>query len=249
MRPDYRKWLEAQDYGAGTIVAQMHRAGRVEDHYGDLERHYRSDRLKSVIDALRYTSEDERRKRPNPSKIPFDGNPRTNLASYRNAIENYRRFLGGGDFQGVIQSDVVEELAAVATDVVDEMIAEDAGQRIGLERDLQVSLRQAIEQLEPGLMIIDDGSERIVESGRIDITARDREGATVVVELKAGTAGQRAVAQVLSYMGDVVLEEPDTSVRGFLVAAGFDKKAVAAARMAPALSLKAYSIKFLFSDP
>jgi hypothetical protein len=36
------------------------------------------------------------------------------------------------------------------------------------------------------------GTEQKVGSGRIDITAEDREGATVVIELKAGTAGTEA---------------------------------------------------------
>jgi hypothetical protein len=41
-------------------------------------------------------------------------------------------------------------------------------------------------QLEPGLMIIDDGAERSVESGFIDITALDASGAAVVIELDSG---------------------------------------------------------------
>ena len=57
-----------------------------------------------------------------------------------------------------------------------------------MERDLQAVLRIAIEQLEPGLTIIDDGAERSVESGFIDITARDASN-TVVIELKAGPVG------------------------------------------------------------
>jgi RecB family endonuclease NucS len=83
---------------------------------------------------------------------------------------------------------------------------EEAGQRIGLERDMQAALRIGIEQPEPGLAIIDDGAERSVDAGFIDITARDSSGATVVIELKAGVAGQRAIAQILSYMGDVATE-------------------------------------------
>ena len=70
MRRDYQAWLKAKDYGGGTITSQLHSSGRVEEHYGDLDQHYRQDRLASVIDALRYTSDDERRGRPNPSKIP-----------------------------------------------------------------------------------------------------------------------------------------------------------------------------------
>ena len=71
--------------------------------------------------------------------------------------------------------------------------AADRGQLIGLERDLQAALRRAIEQLEPGLEVIDDGAERSVASGFIDITAKDARGAIVVVELKTGTARQGAV--------------------------------------------------------
>src|SRR4029077_805972 len=69
---------------------------------------------------------------------------------------------------------------------------EEGGQRIGLERDMQAAIRLDIEQLEKGLAIVDDGAERVVDSGFIDITARDSAGTTVVIELKTGVAGQRA---------------------------------------------------------
>ena len=154
-------------------------------------------------------------------------------------METYRRFLAGGDAAEEIahQAAPLEGIALAAAETA---IEESIGQRVGLERDMQAALRRAIEQLEAGLVIVDGGAERSVESGRIDITARDSDGATVVIELKAGAAWQAAVAQVL--------EEPDAVVRGILVASTFDKKAVAAARMAPSLSLKAYSVKFQFAD-
>ena len=113
---------------------------------------------------------------------------------------------------------------------------------------MQAALRRAIEQLEPSLEIMDDGAERSVSSGFIDITARDAGGAIVVIELKTGTARQKAVAQVLTYMGDVADEEPDADVRGILVAGDFDKKARAAARVVPTLSLRAYKVNFEFSN-
>ena len=34
---NYRDWLIAQNYQEGTITAQMHRALRVQEHYGDLD--------------------------------------------------------------------------------------------------------------------------------------------------------------------------------------------------------------------
>jgi RecB family endonuclease NucS len=113
---------------------------------------------------------------------------------------------------------------------------------------MQAALRIEIGQLEPGLVIIDDGAERSVDSGFIDITARDVDGATVVIELKAGAAGQRAIAQILTYMGDVAAEDDNMKVRGILVASEFDSRAKAAARMVPNLVLRKYSVRFTFSD-
>jgi RecB family endonuclease NucS len=69
-----------------------------------------------------------------------------------------------------------------------------------------------------------------------------------VIELKTGTARQKAVAQVLSYMGDITEEEPDSIVRGILVAGDFDKKAQSAARVVPNLTLRKYLVRFDFLD-
>lgn len=113
---------------------------------------------------------------------------------------------------------------------------------------MQAALRVEIGQLEPGLTIIDDGAERSVDSGFIDITARDAANAIVVIELKAGRAGRDAIGQILSYMGDIAAEEDGGKVRGILVASDFDGKAKAAAKMVPNLILRKYSVQFSFSD-
>lgn len=242
MRAGYRQWLERQKYGANTIANQISHASRVEKHYGDLDEHYATDGMASLIASLRYTTDDKRHNRPNPSKIPFDGDIPKNLACYRNAVGLYRRFReADGDAVDMPLSDGVGTAGTAKAE-------EEIGQRMGLERDMQAALRVEIGQLEPGLTIIDDGVERSVESGFIDITARDAQGRTVVIELKAGSAGQRAVVQVLSYMGDVLAEEGGGDVRGILVASDFDAKAKAAARMVPGLILRRYSVRFLFSD-
>ena len=34
MKSSYETWLEQQHYAAGTVQAQVHRAGRVEELYG-----------------------------------------------------------------------------------------------------------------------------------------------------------------------------------------------------------------------
>lgn len=95
MRRDYKDWLILQGYGDGTIVAQLHRVGRVEEHYGDLDEQFSRDGLRSLIEELTYSTEDQRRGLPNPTKIPFVGNVRNNLASYKSAVLWYRRFREG----------------------------------------------------------------------------------------------------------------------------------------------------------
>lgn len=115
----------------------------------------------------------------------------------------------------------------------------------GLERDLQSALRANLDQLERGLRVSDGGKERTVESGRIDITAEDDEGRTVVIELKVGQADLDAVGQVMAYMGDLTVAE--TPVRGILVAAGFTPRALSAASLVPNLELKKYAFRFTFS--
>lgn len=116
--------------------------------------------------------------------------------------------------------------------------------KFGLERDLQTALRRNLAQLESGLTIADGSKEHIVPSGRIDITARDHEGTTVVIELKAGEADRDAVAQVLSYMGDLM--DRQRRVRGVLVAHSFTNRAEAAARSVSNLRLVRYGFQFTF---
>ena len=233
MKSTYRHWLEQQGYASGSVQTRMSHTGRVEDCYDDLDEQYDRDQLRSVLDELKYSTEDERRDKPNPSRIPINGNTRTNLASYRNAAELYCKFR-----RETADDENIAGISSLPTNDAGDVVNEHA-QIIGLERDMQAALRRAIEQLEHGLEIIDDGAERSVSSGFIDITAKDARGSIVAIELKTGTARQKAVAQILSYMGDLADEEPDLEVRGILVAADFDKKARAAARVVPTLSLQA----------
>ena len=114
----------------------------------------------------------------------------------------------------------------------------------GLERDLQLALRGNIDQLEAGLSIVDGDKEQTVASGRIDITARDQHGITVVIELKAGIADRDAVGQILAYVGDLMDKEP--GVRGVLVAREFTPRAVSAARAAAKVRLVRCGFRFNF---
>ncbi len=232
----YREWLIAQNYQEGTISSQMHRASRVQGYYRDLDDLHAADGLNGLINELKYSRQDQRINRPNETKIPFDGDNYNNLASYRDAIRRYKRFL---------EDDV--EIQEVEEQPIEELPEPVANQRIGLERDMQAAIRVNIEQLEVGLHITDGGRERSVETGFIDITAEDTQGTPVVIELKTGVAGQRAVAQILSYIGSVMDEEGIDEVRGILVASDFDRKARAVARVIPSLSLVRYQFSFKFN--
>ena len=124
-------------------------------------------------------------------------------------------------------------------------VADAKGITFGLERDLQVALRGNIGQLEPGLTIVDNGNERTTEAGRIDITARDRSGRLVAVELKAGAARPDAITQLAAYMG-ALGESGEEDVRGILVAGDFHRNIVLAARAIPDLTLRRYTFEFRF---
>ncbi len=129
----------------------------------------------------------------------------------------------------------------------DETIEQAEEITFGLERDLQSAVRANIEQLEPGLRIIDDGSERVTDAGRIDITAEDTNGRIVVIELKAGIASPEVVTQVLAYMS-AIEEAEKKPARGILVAGDFHKRVIWAARAVSALELKKYSFQFKFES-
>ena len=112
------------------------------------------------------------------------------------------------------------------------------------ESVLQQALRYDIEQLEEGLIIADGGKERSTRSGRPDITARDRDGNLVAIELKKGTAN--SLTQLESYIQS--MQETGETIRGILVAHDFHKHVEVAAESKPNISLKAYTICLTFED-
>ena len=132
-------------------------------------------------------------------------------------------------------------------DLSEDQLSDSSQLKFGLERDLQSALRANIEQLESGFKIIDGGTERTVEAGRVDITALDAEGRLVVIELKAGTSELKDIGQLLSYMGSIENEE-GREIRGILVARDFNDRLVLAARAVPNVALKEYSFSFSFKN-
>ena len=234
----FKTWLAA-NYTQNSAATHFSQAKKVDEAYGDLDVIVDEGRVESVAAELNYSSHDAKVGKANPSKISAGNNLYTNLAAYKSSLRCYAKFR---EMEPEFNSEVAVEVAGEAIKQKLE------GKQFELERHLQAELRKEIGQLEPGLQIIDDGLERSVESGFIDILARDEVGALVVIELKAGLAKREAVGQIAGYMGDLMSEEPETSVRGILVAADFDKSCQSGVRAIPSLKLKRYRFSFTFED-
>jgi RecB family endonuclease NucS len=137
---------------------------------------------------------------------------------------------------------------AVATDAAGAIAEAESAQNLkfGLERDMQNALRTNIDQLDASLRIVDEGKERQVAAGFIDILAEDDKGSLVVIELKAAEAPDAAVTQLLSYIGSLKGETPG-SVRGILIARGFSPRIRLAASAAD-IQLVEYGFDFTFTS-
>lgn len=110
------------------------------------------------------------------------------------------------------------------------------------ERRLEKALCAKLNCIEGGLKFICKqeavkypGKRRESNDGRLDIKAKDRRGRTVIIELKAGKAGRRAVGQILGYMG--ALSPRNRRIRGVLIAKKFSPQGKCAARLVPSLRL------------
>jgi hypothetical protein len=79
------------------------------------------------------------------------------------------------------------------------------------------------------------------QEGTDAVTAKDKNGNVVVIELKAVKAGPDAVAQLLAYMGEVkASQNPSGTLRGILIAPDFQPKTLSAASVVPNVELKRY---------
>lgn len=92
LREAFRDWLATQDFKAATRATYWSDLRRLEQHYGDLDAAYDLDRLEAIRATLNYSAEDSRIGRPNPSKVPIDGDLNRSLSTFRSELEAYKRF-------------------------------------------------------------------------------------------------------------------------------------------------------------
>ncbi len=131
------------------------------------------------------------------------------------------------------------------TDLISDVEA-GSGLAFRLEREMQAAVRRQLAALEPGLVEADGGFEMSVETGRIDILAKDVAGGFVVIELKAGLCPSGAIEQALGYVQSLI-DEGRHPVRAIVIASEFPARLRAAAKRIPDLRLARYefALKFL----
>jgi RecB family endonuclease NucS len=131
----------------------------------------------------------------------------------------------------------------VESEGASEELNPDLGDEFPIERELKRALKGNMQQLEEGLKFVEE--ERFVGFGFVDIVAQDKNGVTVVIELKKGEADHRDVRQVASYAGEISSRD-GYSVRGMLIAYGFSPRCITAARIVRELELRRYGYHFNF---
>ncbi|MDM0021116.1 endonuclease NucS domain-containing protein [Variovorax saccharolyticus] len=156
------------------------------------------------------------------------------------------------DFKGkrtVFTLDASVDTSDLAAAVVDESTPQDLTEYVesslSLERDLEDQIVSHLDLLEPGLTLV--SRQESSEVGRLDLLARDTEGRTVIIELKAGEAKDSSIGQIARYVGWYAQKE-GKAPRAVLVASGFSEPLRYAAKAIPGLRLVTYRVQFTFED-
>ncbi len=100
----FERYLRERGMKAPTVSTRISNCKRVERVEGDLDAHYRKDRLEAILTRLTYTSEDERQGRPPKHQIAINGNVRNGTATLKNAVALYREFRTNDGRAGNVSS-------------------------------------------------------------------------------------------------------------------------------------------------
>ncbi|MFN3731276.1 endonuclease NucS domain-containing protein [Comamonas testosteroni] len=141
--------------------------------------------------------------------------------------------------------DTGELAAAVVDESTPQDLTEYVESSLSLERDLEDQIVSHLDVLESGLTLV--SRQEISDVGRLDLLARDAEGRTVIIELKAGEAKDSSIGQIARYIGWYAQKE-GTPPRAILVASGFAEPVRWAAKAIPGLKLVTYRVQFVFEE-
>lgn len=123
---------------------------------------------------------------------------------------------------------------------------EEGDQQFAAESDLRDFLAQNLGCIEQGLHLYQagdkSGMEFPVEGGYIDILAVDSNQRFIVIELKVGRGRNKAIGQLLYYMGWVDKNLGNTACRGVIIAKEISEDLVLAVQRVPGVSLYRYNL-------
>ena len=160
-------------------------------------------------------------------------------------LHGFFEYLGSGRFQIKEKVEIISEDNSEET-AVEENFEEAA---ISLEGDLETFILKDIGSIEEGLHPYrgESGRQFSVESGRIDILALDKDENFVVIELKAGTASDAVLAQLLGYMADIKKNiAGEKNVRGIVIAYDFSNRLISAISLLENVAVMRYKVRFNF---
>lgn len=141
--------------------------------------------------------------------------------------------------------DTSELAAAVVGESTPQDLTEYVESSLSLERDLEDQIVSHLDVLEPGLTLV--SRQESSDVGRLDLLARDSDGRTVIIELKAGEAKDSSIGQIARYIGWYA-EREGKPPRAILVASGFSEPVRWAAKAIPGLKLVTYRVQFAFEE-
>jgi hypothetical protein len=119
-------------------------------------------------------------------------------------------------------------------------------QQFAAESDLRDFLAENPNRVEPGLRLYQAGDrvgvEFPVDAGFIDVLAVDRNQRFVVIELKVGKGRNKAIGQLLYYMGWVDKHLGNAPCRGMIIAKDIPDDLILAVRRVPGVALYRYHL-------
>jgi len=142
--------------------------------------------------------------------------------------------------------DRYEDFLAGRVGTVPDVEEIDEDRAFAAETDLRDFLASNLDRVEAGLQLYREGErsgvEFPVEDGRIDILARDKTGRFVVFELKVSRGRNKALGQILYYMGWVDSHLGKGPCRGIIIAKDISDDLILATRRAQGVSLFRYKL-------
>ncbi len=165
------------------------------------------------------------------------------LDAGRRASPDFHKKLAVFTIDGSI--DEIESLDPVGAETTSQILTGYVESGLSLERDMEDHLINHLESLETGLQLV--SRQETIDVGRVDILARDKDGRTVIIELKAGEAKDSAIGQIARYIGWFARRD-SVSPRAILVAGSFSEPVRYAAMAIPGLRLVTYRVSFKFDE-